>query len=129
MGTCWTLLFEECGNARDRLLRAVQIQQRDIANIWVEATGRTRYDTGDEGLEWSESDHLGLGAMFAVDDKGRTVVHKVARPGPADGKLWGGDIVVAIDGKNVENLGPGEVIGMLIAAGGEEGGVGGGWLV
>lgn len=46
---------------------------------------------------------------------------QVARPGPADGKLWGGDIITAIDGKSVQGQGPGRVISQLIGAGQETG--------
>jgi hypothetical protein len=78
-------------------------------------------------MKWIDHDspepsaHRGLGAIFTYDLDGRTIVDKIARPGPADGKLFGGDIIVGINGKGVESIGPGQVIKLLIAAGGQEG--------
>ena len=128
IGGCWRLFMEECKTVEDKIARSVQILQRDVGTIWIEPNGRKR-DLDEEDMEWIDQDsvgqsaHRGLGAIFTYDSDGRTIVDKVARPGPADGKLYGGDVVIGINGRSVESKGPGQVIKLLIAAGAEKGNV------
>ena len=126
VGGCWHLFMEECKTWADKVARSAHILQREVGVIWIEPNGRKRH-VEEEDMEWIDHDspeqsaHRGLGAIFTYDLDGRTIVDKIARPGPADGKLFGGDIIVGINGKGVESIGPGQVIKLLIAAGGQEG--------
>jgi hypothetical protein len=66
----------------------------------------------------------GLGVLLSVDSQGMIAVAKVQRPGPADGKLWGGDVVYEVNGESLIGLQPGlamcKVLG-LDEAGQEDG--------
>ena len=118
VGACWRLLLDDCKTPSQKVERAVQIQQRDIGRIWIEPNGAMR--DPDEMIDWNDSSDRGFGAIFTFDEDGRITVYHVARPGPADGKLWVGDIIVAINGESVERKGPGQVISRMIAAGADD---------
>ena len=124
LGECWFRLLQECRTPQEKAMRAVHIMQRQIGTVWLETNGQIRKEALEEhqDQEWF-SQCVGIGAIFTFDDHGRILVCKVARPGPADGKLYGGDIIVAVNNIPLGSLGPGEAISKLINAGGVAGDV------
>ncbi|KAJ1495597.1 hypothetical protein T484DRAFT_1762040 [Baffinella frigidus] len=106
-GTMWMELLEATHLLPEKKLdSALRILQRHSIRPFIEAGGLDTAKPNDDGdtllgVDRSEIDHEqipGLGVLLGADSTGKPVVLKVARPGPADGLLWKGDVIHSIKG-------------------------------
>jgi hypothetical protein len=126
-------LLNEASSTEERMYRAVVLLQRHSAAAWTEhddasatpADSEQKYSQKQAHVD-DDSGVCGIGALLSVNAQGMLVVSRVQRPGPADGKLWGGDILYELNGETLTGLLPGVALHKVLgfsAAGQTDGNV------